>query len=168
MRLLSVSRSSPQARISLRTKSGLMLSALTLGLMLMQGEAMAKMVIFSAVQGQVLLAGKPVVGAVLERRFNWGWKDENGGDSAQTNAAGEFSLPLIERSSFLGAVLPHEPVIRQQIDLRHEGKTYEIWMHIKRDYERDTEGEGKPIRVRCQLDAQPAKHGKVMGLCEFL
>ena len=71
---------------------------------------MAKMVIFSAVNGRVLLDGKPVAGAVIERRFKWGWKDEAGTDSTTIDAAGAFALPAIERSSLLDSFLPHEVV----------------------------------------------------------
>ena len=39
-------------------------------------RAMGRMYMFSAVQGVV--TGKPVAGAVVERRFKWAWKDETG------------------------------------------------------------------------------------------
>ena len=79
----------------------------------LQGTAMAKMVIWSAMKGRVLMNGQPAAGAVLKRNFFWHWKSENGSDETKANAAGEFSFPAIERSSFLGGLLPHEPVIEQ-------------------------------------------------------
>lgn len=141
------------------------IAVLLLGVM--QGTAMAKMVLFSAVQGRVLLAGKPVAGATLERSFHWAWKSEDGSDSTSTNAAGEFSLPVIERSSFLGSLLPHEPVIKQSILIQHGGKSYKAWMSFKRDYDSNSENQGKPIKVTCNLDAEPLRRGEIMGLCEF-
>ena len=50
----------------------------------LQGTAMAKMVIWSAMKGRVLMNGQPAAGATLKRDFNWGWKDENGSDQATT------------------------------------------------------------------------------------
>ena len=132
-----------------------------------QGTAMAKMVIFSAIKGRVLLNGKPAVGAVLVREFNWGWKDENGTDRTTTDASGAFSLPVIERSSLLGSILPHEPLVRQVITVKYDGKDYDAWAFYKHNYRENGENEGKPIDVTCRLEAERKRHGDVMGLCEF-
>jgi hypothetical protein len=131
-----------------------------------QGTAMAKMVIFSAVNGRVMQDGKPVVGAVIERKFKWGWKDETGTDRATTGAQGEFSLPAIERSSLLGSLLPHEVVIDQTMVIQHDGKTYKAWALFKRDYDNNGELDGRPIRITCHLDKPPARRGNVFGICE--
>ncbi len=131
-----------------------------------QGTAMAKMVIFSPVSGRVLLDGKPVAGAVVERKFKWGWKDETGTDSATTDATGGFALPLIERSSLLGSFLPHEVVIDQIMTIQHGGKSYKAWALFKRDYDLNSELEGKPIKVTCRLEKPPARRGSVFGICE--
>ncbi len=134
---------------------------------LFQGTAMAKMVIWSAMKGRVLMNGQPAAGAVLKRNFFWHWKSENGSDETKANAAGEFSFPVIERSSFMGGLLPHEPVIEQAIVIEYEGKVYKAWNYAKRDYNLNDENHGRPIDVTCRLDAERAKHGDVMGLCEF-
>jgi hypothetical protein len=128
---------------------------------------MAKMVIFSAVQGRVLDNGKPVAGAQIERTFKWAWKDESGSDTTTTGTAGEFTLPAIERSSFLGSLLPHEPVIRQSITIRHGGKAYEAWLYNKHSYANNAELDGKPIRLVCKLENPPQRrHGDIYGICE--
>ena len=127
---------------------------------------MAKMVIFSAVSGQVLQGGKPVAGAVLEREFRWAWKQETATDRAETNAAGEFSFPAIERSSLMGSLLPHEPNVRQTILIKHAGKTHKAWMFDKRNYKADGEI-GKPIRITCRLEAEPHHSGDVYGICDL-
>ena len=133
----------------------------------MQGTAMAKMVIWSTMKGRVLMNGQPAAGALLKRTFFWHWKSENGADETKANAAGEFSFPAIERSSFLGGLLPHEPVIEQAIVIEYLGKSYKAWNYAKRDYNMNDENQGRPIDVTCRLDAERAKHGEVMGLCEF-
>jgi hypothetical protein len=132
-----------------------------------QGTTMAKMVIWSAMKGRVTLNGQPAAGAVLVRRFDWEWKDEAGSDQTVANAAGEFSLPSIERSSLLGSLLPHQPMIKQDIVIEYKGVSYTAWACYKRSYAADSENDGKPIDVTCRLDAVRALHGKVTGICEF-
>lgn len=129
-------------------------AALGLLLALAQGTAMAKLVSFSAIKGRVLMDGKPAAGAVVVRQFNWGWKDEDGTDQATTDATGAFALPAIERRSLTASLLPHEPLVRQVITIRYEGRD-------------NGENGGRPIDVTCRLDAQRRMHGEVMGLCEF-
>jgi hypothetical protein len=146
---------------------GLAALALTLGL-LVQGNAMASMVIFSALQGQLLLNGQPVAGAELVREFNWAWKEENGSDRTRSDAQGRFSFPAIERRSLLGSLLPHEVVIDQRIWLQHQGKSYDLWLSFKRNYKPNSENEGRPIQVVCHLERSPQRRGSVTGLCEFL
>jgi hypothetical protein len=125
----------------------------------MQGTAMAKMVLWSAMKGRVLMNGQPAAGAVLRRSYLWHFKDETGSDETQADANGGFAFPVIERRSLLGALLPHEPVIEQEI--------VKAWNYAKRDYNENDENQGHPIHVTCHLDAQRAKRGGVMGLCEF-
>ena len=132
-----------------------------------QGVAMAKMVLFSALQGKVLLAGKPVAGATVEREFVWGWKDETGRDSAITDGGGGFSLPPVVRNSVLGALLPHEPSIRQTILIKHGGQTYKAWMFDKGNYDDNGELSGKPIVMTCRLETTPQRRGSVYGICEL-
>ena len=131
-----------------------------------QGCAMAKMVIFSPVNGKVLLNGSPVAGAVVEREWKWAWKDETGSDRAATAADGQFTLPLVERGSLLGSLLPHTPSVRQTILIKHEGKRYKAWMFDKEDYKLNGELQGKPIRITCRLETQPVRRGEVFGICE--
>jgi hypothetical protein len=51
--------------------------AAVLALSLLAGcSAMAKKVLFSAIEGRVVSGGQPVAGAVLERRWKWAWNDE--------------------------------------------------------------------------------------------
>ena len=131
-----------------------------------QGTAMAKMVMFSAVSGKVLQDGKPVAGAVVEREFRWSWKSETGSDSTQTDASGAFRLPVIERSSLMGSVMPHEPLVRQTILIKHGGKTHKAWMFDKGNYKLDGEL-GKPIVMTCRLEKEPTHTGDVFGICEL-
>ena len=154
-----------------RTRPGAAWRLVGLGLLVLslygaQGTAMAKMVIFSAVSGQVLLGGKPVAGAVIERDWKWAWKDEAGADRATTSADGQFKLPIVERSSFMGSLLPHSPMVRQTMLIKHEGKRYKAWMFDKEDYNNNGELKGKPIRITCRLETDPVRRGDLFGICE--
>jgi len=127
---------------------------------------MGKMVLFSEVQGNVTLAGKPVAGAVLEREFRWAWKQETGTDTTQTDAAGKFRFQAIERSSFMGSLLPHEPNVRQTILIKHGGKVFKAWVFDKGNYLANGEI-GKAIVMTCRLENEPAHQGDVFGICEL-
>lgn len=126
---------------------------------------MAKMVIFSAVSGKVVLHGAPVAGAQIERSFVWG--DETGSDRTTSAADGSFSLPAIERRSFLSSLFASEPFTEQTVMIEHAGKRHKAWYFHKRNYRDNGELDGKPIRMRCPLEAEPAKRGKVFGICEL-
>lgn len=131
---------------------------------------MGKMYLFSAVHGVVVHQGKPVVGAVVEREYVWGWNDKTGVDEVKTDAKGEFDFAEITGFSFLGAILPHEPMVRQTIHIKHEGKTFMAWAYNRSDYDPLSELNGKPISLRCDLDASPSHKGpndRVYGICEL-
>jgi hypothetical protein len=132
----------------------------------MQGTAMAKMVLWSAMKGRVLLNGQPAAGAVLVRNYSWHWKNEKGSDQTVANAAGEFSFPAIEGRALLG-FLPHEPVIKQIMTIEYQGKSYDAWAYYKHDYGHNDENNGRPINLTCRLEAERAAHGEVSGICEF-
>ncbi len=129
---------------------------------------MAKMVLWSAMKGRVLMNGKAAAGAVLQRDFIWHFKDEKGSDKTTADAEGNFSLPAIERSSLMASLLPHEPVIRQVMTVTYEGKSYNAWAYFKHSYDDNVESGGRPINVICHLEQERTEHGEVMGLCEFI
>ncbi len=128
---------------------------------------MAKMVLFSAIQGRVLDNGKPVAGAQIERTWRWSWKSEDGADRTTSAADGSFALPAVVRSSILGSLLPHEPLVDQIITIQHGGKAYKAWAHFKRNYDDNGEHKGRPLRITCRLETEPARRLDVFGICEF-
>jgi hypothetical protein len=136
-------------------------------LLFLSGEnALAKMVMFSEVKGQVLHSGNPVAGAVVKREFNWGWTDETSSEQVKTNSEGKFDFPEVTRSSFWGSFLPHEISIQQSILIIAEGKTFDAWFLNKRNY--DVNGEiGKPISITCRLEAEKKRSGEVYGICDI-
>jgi hypothetical protein len=119
--------------------------------------AMFKVCLFSPVKGKVVNKGQLVVGAVIERSYDWAWKDQKGHDQTETDQNGEFSLPAIYGTMILGSVLPHEPVIEQDIIINHEGTAYKAWHCYKREYDEFGELRGVlkqcPITLYCDLQS---------------
>lgn len=130
---------------------------------------MAQRVLFSAVQGQVLLGGQPVAGARVERSWVWKRPDDTQRDSAVTDAEGRFSLPEVAEKSFFGGLFPHEAFVRQTIVIEHGGRSHKAWMFSKRNYEANGELAGRPIRLRCRLEAEPSEVApRVFSICELV
>jgi hypothetical protein len=131
--------------------------------------ALAKKVLFSAIEGRVVSGGQPVAGAVLERRWKWAWNDEQGADQATTGPDGRFAFGAVTRSTLFGSILPHEPQVLQDIDVRHDGRTYEAWRLMKPNYDEGGEmpaaRRGEPRRFTCHLDATPGRRIVAWGLC---
>ena len=137
---------------------------------------MFKVCLFSPVKGNVVLKGKPVAGAVIERSYDWAWKNQKGHDQTTTDQNGEFSLPAIYGTMILGSVLPHEPFIDQTILIKQDGKIYQAWCTDKRNYEEFGELagmlKGKPLNLMCDLEAELKNHdfrtyGQYGGIAEL-
>lgn len=148
----------------------LMCSAVLLIGLLTQGQAMAfskTLYLFSAVEGTVLLDGKPVAGVEVEQRYHWRWKDKRGTEKTTTDTSGRFQFSTITGKSMTAGLLPHEPVIVQNIVFRYQGKEYEGWYQSKRNYEDLGELGGKPLRLKCELTDQPGPHpeSNSYGIC---
>lgn len=132
------------------------------------GEAMGKHYLFSEVEGTVLSNGQPVAGARVTRETNWRWKDKTFNEEVTTGADGTFRFPELARSSLITSLLPHEPYITQTILIHHGGRSYDAWLNSKRNYDRNSELGGRPIRVVCSLESEKKKTGDVFGICDVL
>lgn len=128
---------------------------------------MGKMYLFSDVTGVVVHKGVPVANAEVEQEFRWAWKDEVGLAKVKTDANGKFTFPAVIRSSFFGSILPHEPIVRQTILIKHDGKEYKAWMYDKRDYKENAELDGKSISLYCELEDPLSHKGDVYGICQL-
>jgi len=130
-------------------------------------DAMANMYLFSEVTGVVVKGGKPVHDAEVEQEYRWAWKDEVGVKQVNTDAEGKFHFPTIVKNSFLGSLLPHEPMVRQTILIKHAGNVYKAWMFDKGNYQDNGELNGKTISLYCDLDEPMSHKGDVYGICQL-
>jgi hypothetical protein len=133
---------------------------------------MFKVCLFSPVKGKVVQNGQPVVGAVIERSYDWAWGNKKGGDQTVTDQNGEFSLPAIYGTMILGQVTPHEPSIMQRLSVKHCEKSYNAWASRKGNYDEFGELRASsivgglndlPIDLLCNLDVPAKNHGGVCG-----
>jgi len=136
-----------------------------------QSSRMFKVCLFSPVKGKVVLKGQPVVGAVIERSYDWAWGNKKATDQTTTDQNGEFSFPAIHGTMILGQVAPHEPVIDQTINILHDGKTHEAWYFHKGEYSENGELNGRELSFLCDLGDQPQKKGdgrfRFFGIAEL-
>ncbi|OMH39446.1 hypothetical protein BGP75_03485 [Motiliproteus sp. MSK22-1] len=109
--------------------------------------------------------GEPAAGVEVERQWTWGWNDESGSDRTVTDAQGRFSFPVVEGSSFTASFLPHEPHVSQRIIAHTKNGDVEIWFAAKRSYELNSEMDGRPTKVICNLDREPSDAGLYWGTC---
>ena len=125
-------------------------------------SATSKYILFSPVSGTVFLNGVVAPNARIERKYEWRWGEESGGDNTSTDKQGRFSLPEITGRSW-SAWLPHETYIRQTIDIFVDGKKYDVWGGVRRSHAPNQELEGKPIKIRIELASDIVMHANAAG-----
>ncbi|MFG6935609.1 DUF6795 domain-containing protein [Burkholderia pseudomallei] len=129
--------------------------------------AFDRLVLFSEVHGTVLKDGKPVAGAELVQKVVWSDDvNEIPPQSTMTDEAGAFALPAIERNAGLLRLIPAQPTIQQTIVIRCQGVEYVAWLHGKSSYNANTELDGHPLHLVCELTRQPDYEGKHYGICK--
>lgn len=129
----------------------------------------SRLVLFSEVQGTVLKGGKPVQGAQLTQETVW---SDNKNDvppkSVRTDSDGRFLFPAVERDAGATRVVPHQPVILQKILISYDGQEYTAWRHTKNSYEANSEMEGRPLKLECELTRSADFEGTHYGICKAL
>jgi hypothetical protein len=56
--------------------------------------------------------------------------------------------------------------IQQTIVIRYQGTEYVAWLHGKSSYDANTELDGHPLHLVCELTRQPDYEGKHYGICK--
>lgn len=127
----------------------------------------AKKCLFSAVNGIVLLDGKPVSGAEVEHFYHWDGPDKSNRITVKTDAEGWFSVDAIYDDAAMTYFLPTSPSIQQELTIRHEGREYEAYLVFKENYDENGELGGKPLSLVCDLDDEPGNDGGFYGICRL-
>lgn len=128
-----------------------------------------RLVLFSEVHGTVLKHGQPVEGARLTQTVVWSDnKDEIPAQQAVTDAKGGFSFPAIERKAGVLRMVPHQPVMLQKIIIDYQGSEYTAWRHTKDSYEANSEMDGKPLNLVCELTRDADFEGTHYGICKAI
>lgn len=126
----------------------------------------SRIVLFSEVRGTVLKEGKPVAGAELIQKVVWSDNDDkNLTQHAVTDKSGAFGFPTLETNAGLLRLIPAQPTIQQTIVIRYQGVEYVAWLHGKSSYDANTELDGRPLHLVCELTRQPDYEGKHYGIC---
>jgi hypothetical protein len=124
-----------------------------------------KNVMFSEVSGTVTLNNVPVKHAEIERYYRWSWDDKKETDKTVTDEKGLFKLPLREKSGGVSSIIPHEPVVFQQITIKYNGNEYIAWQHTKHNYDKNGELKGKSLVLVCELSKKPEVNDDYAGIC---
>ena len=115
-----------------------------------ESSSVKQRVVFSAVSGQVMLAGKPVSG--LKVRQRWLWFDVDDAETeTTTNSEGRFSFPEVTRRKLK---VSDELMIMQEIKVEHDGKEIVVWNHTKQNTERNSELGGHAIVLTAHIDKE--------------
>lgn len=126
-----------------------------------------RLVLFSEVRGTVLKNGEPVQGAEVLQKVVWSDDpDEIAPQRVLADAKGRFELPAIERRAVLHRVLPGQPMMLQTLVIRYDGTEYLAWRYGKDSYDANSELDGRPLKLICELTRQPAYDGKRYGICK--
>lgn len=96
-----------------------------------------KIVYCSPIQGQLLLNGKPLAGIQVTRTlYSGGFAGDKNIDYATSDAQGRYQFPEVsERRLFRPDLLSANPHIGIGLELAYRGTLYNIWTHMKKDFE---------------------------------
>ena len=131
---------------------------------------LGKLCMFSSVEGIVLQNGEPVAEAVVTREYEW--QDTKKSDQTVTDASGKFSFKPRFEYSLLSVIIPHNPVVLQDITIGVNGDSFEAWSFQKGNYKLDGELQGKKLKMTCELSSEPDLHElsaliRYYGLCKL-
>ena len=148
--------------------SGILSAALAVGAIItVKGCSMTAdttMILFSQVQGTVTRNGQPVEGAEVVQKVLYKSEGEVPEAITRTGSGGGFNFEEISRDA-PKRWLPGEITITQSIVIHHDGKEYQGWNHGKEGFEANSELDGRPLRLVCELSTEPDVDGTHYGIC---
>ncbi|MCA0900318.1 MULTISPECIES: DUF4198 domain-containing protein [Microbulbifer] len=105
---------------------------------------------FSEMQISLFFDGKPATGAKITRTIEW--RKEHV-DEFTADGNGQVTLPA-EFENYYLKFFPMEFVSAQFLTVQYEGKEYEIWNYAKRKTELNSEMDGEPLKLSCELTSE--------------
>ncbi|MFV8780921.1 DUF6795 domain-containing protein [Microbulbifer sp. SA54] len=124
----------------------------------MSGSNPMRSCTFSEMHIAIQLDGKPANGAKVTRTVDWRKEIV---DEFNADENGEVTLPAQFETSFT-KFLPMEFVSSQYITVEFDDKEYVIWNYAKREAALNSEMNGKPLKLVCELSNE-AKTQRAFG-----
>jgi hypothetical protein len=125
----------------------------------------SKLVLFSRVEGVITQDGKPVEGAKIVQEVLYKDVDEVPPTQVVSGPDGNFVLEEVTHAAGLSRVLPGQVSIVQRLVIHYQGKEYEGWRHNKTSTEANSELDGHPLKLVCELTTAPDFEGTHFGIC---
>jgi len=124
----------------------------------------------SPVKGRIVLDGKPIGGLVVKRRvLSSGLPEGKLQDQTETDADGNFSLPIVKNRTFIQPDLfASATLIDQRITFIHNGQEVLIWDHTKGDFERASEANTANGVISLNCDLTHVEESKIPGVLPFV
>lgn len=110
--------------------------------------------LFSAISGTITLNGEPAAGAHVKRVAGKAHVEGEFRDETFTDQKGYFSMPAIWERNLLSRVLPMEFVAPQDITVVYKNIQYVVWVSTKRSRKENSESQGRPLVVECELNSE--------------
>jgi hypothetical protein len=129
------------------------------------------LILASEFEGRLVDAdGNPAAGVEVVRTWEWAWTSDTGSDSAQTDGDGRFSFGVVTGSSFSARLVPHQPVIHQEITANGPSGPVLLFSVDKQNYDPDSELFGRGLTLTklnfvCRIDQEPGDTGAFWGTC---
>ena len=122
---------------------------------------MKKVVLFSAMTGQLLMHGEPIRYAKIRRVVNFGETPEDDlTDYTETDGEGRFSFDEKSHRGFSNYLLVQFACL-QQLFVTIGGIEQEFWSAVKMDEEANAESRGKPLNAVCELSMKELDFKKI-------
>ena len=140
--------------MNIRTLTHLILLYSTLSIIVPSGAramsflSVGKTCVFSEVKAVLTRDGEPLKNIEVIRK--WEWKELKE-EKTHTDENGVFTFPAVFESSAT-RLLPIELVIGQALFVKENNVETKFWSHSKRKPEENSEFNGKPIDLICELN----------------
>ena len=124
-------------------------------------------ILFSAVNGRLMNGDQPVAGATVSQTAKLGSTDAIT-QTTTTEADGSFSFPSITRRKGFSSFLPQQFAAGQSMTINADGKSYEGWVYTKLEPTENSENDGQPVSMVCDISKEPDFTGQTYGVCKLI